>query len=157
METTKLLAINFESKEVANVLDKGVLVYKNLRCNITVSEDCTSLAMAIVDCNHQIKAQCKFKLEELGAVSKTFSHPWELLKTPKSIKVSIICCLLKYDNVIGIRQEKVGYHIKLLKFIFPLSTHLSINIYTNHNDHNFNCRIELCNQRKSLKLFLVIS
>ena len=81
METTKLLAIKFESKEVANVLD-------NLRCNITVSEDCTSLAMAIVDGDHQIKAQCKFKLEELGAASKKVSHQWELLKTPKSIKVS---------------------------------------------------------------------
>ena len=89
METTKLLAIKFESKEVANVLDKGLPVPDNLRStHITVSEDCTSLAMAIVDGDHQIKAQCKFKLEELGAASKKVSHQWELLKTPKSIKVS---------------------------------------------------------------------
>ena len=93
METTKLLAIKFESKEVANVLDKGVP--DNLRStHVTVSEDCTSLAMAIVDGDHQIKAQYKFELEKTGAVSKEVSHPWELLKTPKSIKVSTECRLL---------------------------------------------------------------
>ena len=87
METTKLLATKFESKQVANVLDIK-------STHITVSEDCTSLAMAIVDSSHQVIAQFKFKLEEMGAVSKNFFHPWELMKTPKSIKVSIQCCLL---------------------------------------------------------------
>ena len=93
METTKLLAIKFESKEVVNVLDR--MDQDNLRATrITVSEDGTSLVMAIVDSNHHIKAEYKFKLEELGAVSKEVSHPWEPLKTQKSIKVSIECCLL---------------------------------------------------------------
>ena len=82
LETTKLLAILFESKKVANVLDKL------FSTQITVSEDSNSLAMAIVDSSHQVIAQFKFKLEEMGAVSQEVLHPWELLKTPKSIKVS---------------------------------------------------------------------
>ena len=93
METTKLLAVKFETKEVANVLEQ--MDQDNFRStHITVSEDCTSLAMAIVDGDHQIKAQFKFKLQKTGAVSKEVSHPWELLKTPKSIKVSTECRLL---------------------------------------------------------------
>ena len=107
IETTKLLAIKFESKEVVNVLDKGVPVPDNLRStNITVSDDCTSLAMAIVDGDHQIKAQCKFKLEELGAVSKKVSHPWELLKIPKLIEVSTECVMIMS---LGSDGKKFGF------------------------------------------------
>ena len=102
METTKLLAINFERKEVANVLDR--MDQDNTR--ITVSEDCTSLAMAIVGGEHQIKTQCKFKLEELGAVSKKVSHPWELLKIPKLIEVSTECVMIMS---LGSDGKKFGF------------------------------------------------
>ena len=104
IETTKLLAFKFKSKEVANVLDKHFPTL--FSTHITVSEDCTSLAMAIVDGDHQIKAQCKFKLEELGAVSKKVSHPWELLKTPKLIEVSTECVMIMS---LGSDGKKFGF------------------------------------------------
>ena len=85
METTKLLAIKFENKEVANVLDQ------QFSTQLTVSNDNYSLAMATVDANHQIKAQFQFELQDLGSVSKNVSHPWEVLKTPKSLEVSTEC------------------------------------------------------------------
>ena len=85
METTKLLAINFESKEVANVLNQHFAT--PFSTQLTVSNDNDSLAMATVDANHQIKAQFQFELQDLGSVSKNVSHPWEVLKTPKSLEV----------------------------------------------------------------------
>ena len=85
LETTKMIAIEFQSYDVMNVLCK---YFPNLN-HITVSEDCQSLAMAIVDSSHQIMTQFEFKLEEMPTVSKTFSYPWgEILKNPKSIEVS---------------------------------------------------------------------
>ena len=88
METTKLLAINFENKEVANVLDQ------QFSTQLTVSNTNDSLVMATVDANHQIKAQFQFELQDLGSVSKNVSNPWELLKTPKSLEVSIECVFI---------------------------------------------------------------
>ena len=90
--TTMLLASEFESKEVLNVLDKHFPT--RFFTQITVSKDGNSLAMAIVNSSQQIKAQFQFKLEEMDAVSQKNANPWEFLKTPKSIKVSIECCLL---------------------------------------------------------------
>ena len=85
MGTTKLLAIKFKSKEVANFLDQ------QFSTQLTVSNTNDSLAMATVDANHQIKAQFQFELQDLGSVSKNVSHPWEVLKTPKSLEVSTEC------------------------------------------------------------------
>ena len=92
METTKLLAINFESTEVANVLDQHFVTPFSTK--VTVSNNNESLAVDIVDANHQIKAQFQFELQDLGSVSKNVSHPWEVLKTPKSLEVSIECVFI---------------------------------------------------------------
>ena len=107
--TTKLLAIEFKSKEVEDVLDKHTY--------ITCSDDNNSLAMAIVDSCHQIKAEFKFKLEDMVASSKKYLHQLELLQTPKSIEVST-------DDIIGIRQEKVGV---IENYFINISTNLSTN------------------------------
>ena len=88
-----LLATKFQSKEVVNVLEHHF--FKST--HITVSEDNKNLAMAIVDSNNQIKAQFEFKWEEMSTVSKTFSHPWEILKTPKSIEVRTECVMILHD------------------------------------------------------------
>ena len=109
--TTKLLAIEFKSKEVEDVLDKHFATY------ITCSDDNNSLAMAIVDSCHQIKAEFKFKLEDMVASSKKYLHQLELLQTPKSIEVST-------DDIIGIRQEKVGV---IENYFINISTNLSTN------------------------------
>ena len=84
------LAIEFKSYDVMNVLWKYFLSLSH----ITVSEDCNSLAMAIVDHCHEIKAQFQFKLQDMSSVSKNVSNPWELLKTPKSLEVSIECVFI---------------------------------------------------------------
>ena len=87
METTKLLAIKFESKKVANVLDQHFVTPFSTK--VTVSNNNESLAVDIVDANHQIKAQYEFKLQEMGFVSKNISHLLlEHLINPKSLKVS---------------------------------------------------------------------
>ena len=104
--TTMLLASEFESKEILNVLDKHFPT--PFFTQITVSKDGNSLAMAIVDSSQQIKAQFEFKLEEMDAVSQKIAHPWELLKTPKSIKVSIECCLLMI-MWLGSDRKKLGF------------------------------------------------
>ena len=90
LETTKMLAIEFQSYDVMNVLCK---YFPNLN-HITVSEDCQNLVLAIVD-GHQIKAELKLKLEEMSTVSKTSSHPWEILKTQKSIEVSTYVMIIR--------------------------------------------------------------
>ena len=97
--TTKLLAIEFKSTEVEDVLDKHFFRFTH----ITVSDDNNSLAIAIVDSCHQIKAKFTFNLEDMVASSKKYLYQLEFLQTPKSIEVST-------DDIIGIRQEEIGCH-----------------------------------------------
>ena len=109
-----MLAIEFKSTEVEDVLDKHFFRFTH----ITVSDDNNSLAIAIVDSCHQIKAKFTFNLEDMVPSSKKYLHQLELLQTPKSIEVST-------DDIIGIRQEKVGV-------IENYSINISTNLSTNH-------------------------
>ena len=115
METTKLLAINFESKEVANVLDQHFVTPFSTK--VTVSNNNESLAVDIVDANHQIKAQYQFKLQEMGSVSKNISHVlFEHLINPTSLKVSTASVMILR---LGSDRKIFGHHQNLFYMGFP--------------------------------------
>ena len=115
METTKLLAINFENKEVANVLDQHFVTPFSTK--VTVSNNNESLAVDIVDANHQIKAQYQFKLQEMGSVSKNISHVlFEHLINPTSLKVSTASVMILR---LGSDRKIFGHHQNLFYMGFP--------------------------------------
>ena len=123
METTKLLAINFESTEVANVLDQHFVTPFSTK--VTVSNNNESLAVDIVDANHQIKAQYQFKLQEMGSVSKNISHvlfehlinpTFEHLINPTSLKVSTASVMILR---LGSDRKIFGHHQNLFYMGFP--------------------------------------
>ena len=115
METTKLLAINFESTEVANVLDQHFVTPFSTK--VTVSNNNESLAVDIVDANHQIKAQYQFKLQEMGSVSKNISHVlFEHLINPTSLKVSTASVMILR---LGSDRKIFGHYQNLFYMGFP--------------------------------------
>ena len=115
IETTKLLAINFENKEVANVLDQHFVTPFSTK--VTVSNNNESLAVDIVDANHQIKAQYQFKLQEMGSVSKNISHVlFEHLINPTSLKVSTASVMILR---LGSDRKIFGHHQNLFYMGFP--------------------------------------
>ena len=154
LETTKLLAIEFKSKEVEDVLDKHFATY------ITCSDDDNSLAMAIIDSCHQIKAKFTFNLEDMVASSKKYLHQLELLQTPKSIKVSTD----NYWDHTGKNWVSLKTILFIFQQIFQPITLQSSEIFTAELCGNWlkNVRISItgsyfidvsfCNQRNSLKL-----
>ena len=154
--TTKLLAIEFKSTEVEDVLDKHFFRFTH----ITVSDDNNSLAMAIVDSCHQIKAEFKFKLEDMVASSKKYLHQLELLQTPKSIEVSTD----NYWDHTGKNWVSLKTILFIFQQIFQPITLQSSEIFSAELCGNWlkNVRISItgsyfidvsfCNQRNSLKL-----
>ena len=99
--TTILLGIVFESFEVLDVLmtyfaksnenvnfqlPMSIVLHKFVQ--IISSHDERKWSYAIVDSTHRIRAICSFQLENMGAVAKSDSLYWELLKTSISTKAS---------------------------------------------------------------------